>query len=256
MQEKNCGDICCRNVGGVCRGVCWEDQEDPCLTMNEEDKGCCTVITCIPYAILLPVTLFGAGIKTLSDYHTRKQLPQDQIQQVDSQIAALDRVKLGELLQKIQDYNAKSISSRALKNILAHTITSDIQIAQQRKINVKAYSLRQQQLSTDGNPDDWQNYQDQYVKELPLNAHNQILLEQWTAECLQEGENLIFNLRRQTLRDFFSAMHNQGKKMQWVIYDFFQEPSLASTMDELGSPVATITGPMEQSMSLNCMALP
>lgn len=125
------------------------------------------------HIVLLPFTLtFGAGIKSLIDFFSRKEIPETSLRDAEHQIKDLDSTTL--LIQEIFKYKpqAKSISSKQLIKDLEQ-INLDTQTAITTGYQNKKQQLQNEQLGIDKDPSLLNVYQSSYISNLALDETRQ-----------------------------------------------------------------------------------
>ncbi|KTC71685.1 hypothetical protein Lbir_1540 [Legionella birminghamensis] len=186
--------------------------------------------------VLLPFTLsLGAGIKTLIDFFSRKNIPETNLKAVDNHIATLDS-DINPLLETINTYSshAKSLSSQKLCTSLNKIeIEADSDLA--KDINRKKQILQYEQLGIDKDPSLLDRYRKRFIANLKLDESRQKRLDDYNTQQTRHHITKRNNNMKAIIREYVSAPHNYGKAMQQTICNHFF-PSERPTIG-LESPV-------------------
>lgn len=178
-------------------------------------------------AALLPLNLtFGAGIKTLIDFISRKNIPEETLSEVESKIDALDAETIIPVINAIASYypNAKSISSKNLY-VALRTVEQIANWDLNTDIKTKKLALQKEQLGIDKNPKLLDMYKKSYIANLTLDEGHQKRFDDYAitqkAQRTTQGSSQI----KTVIREYVSANHNYGKGMQHAICNYFFSPA-------------------------------
>jgi hypothetical protein len=217
MKQKNFIDMYKRNFKGTFFGGFFDPQ----------GTNFVVPFIWIGHIALLPLTLtFGAGIKTLIDFFTRREIPEETINAVDGAIDALDAESIRPLIESIAIYRngAQSTSSKKLIQMLLHTIPGETIDATSKDLGRKKRELQEAQLGININPELRKRYRPSYIANLPLNEESQRQLDAYIAENRVHTNTQQLSKQKGVIKEYLGADHNYGKKMQQIICNYFFPP--------------------------------
>lgn len=187
----------------------------------------------IYHIIFLPLTLtFGAGIKSLIDFFSRKEIPETSLDNAKHQIQDLDTDRTTLLIEEICRYKPE-VQSNSSKQLIEdlEQIALETQTAISTGYQDKKQQLQEEQLGIDKNPDLLNVYQSSYISNLVLDGTRQQSLDSYIEENQKRCKSQEFTRQKTIIGDYLSATHNTGKRMQHIICNFFSpaptEQSLA-----------------------------
>lgn len=220
MKKKNFLDIYTRNV----KGTFWGGFSEVFLKIYPVGA-----LVPIIHAALLPLTLtFGAAIKSLIDFFSRKEIAEETLNAVNDKIDALDEKSIEPLIREISTYkNAKSASSQKLMSTL-NQIPHETHSVIQKAMKDKKRALQEEQLGIDKNPELLDMYQDNFIAKLQLNEVHQKKLEDYIQENDQHCKEQQLKNQKAAVKAYLGADHNYGKRMQQVICNHFFPPAAVS----------------------------
>lgn len=204
MNQKSLVDIYIRNVKGAFFGGFKVPEIYPI-----------GILVPVFHILLLPFTLtFGAGIKSLFDFFLRKEIAETSLSDAKHQIEGMDNVT--PLIEEIYKYEPKSNSSKKLINDLTR-ISDDTQTRYQDK----KLELQKEQLGIHKNPNLLNAYKSSYISNLTLDESRQKLLDNYMEENQNQCKSEQLEEEKTIIGDYLSAKHNNGKRMQHIICNFF-----------------------------------
>ena len=180
-----------------------------------------TIIAALVHIVTLPLTVtFLAGIKTLFDFFTRKELPEDKINALNGKITALDSESIKPLISDMLQYTPKSTSSQMLLKNLQNVPNEASSVLEQAKKD-KIRALQLNQLTTDLVPDPTKTYLEAAITGTKLDDKHQAQLDEYLK--LNEAETQKQGLAKQKAQigAYLNADENAGKYMQHVIHNHF-----------------------------------
>lgn len=181
------------------------------------------VLVPIIHLVLLPLTLtFGAGIKSLIDFFSRKEIPETSLRDAEGKIPDLDTDNTTLLIQEIYKYKpqAQSNSSKQLINGLKQ-INRYTENAIATGYKEKKQQLQKEQLGIDKDPSLLNVYQSSYISNLALDETRQQSLDSYMQENKKHCKSQQLTREKTIILDYLSATHNTGKRMQHIICNFF-----------------------------------
>ena len=216
-MKKNFIDIYKRNVQGTFLGG---------FNSGWEKIYGIGVIVPIAHFFLLPLTLtFGAGIKAIIDFFSRKEIPEETLSSVNNQVAALDAEGITPLIDEISKYkDAKSTSSQKLIRML-HALPGEADSAMQAGIAKEKRALQEAQLGIDKNPELLNTYKDSYISNLPLDEVHQKRLDDYIQRNSEHCQTQQLSKQKVVVREYLGSEHNYGKRMQQIICNYFFPPA-------------------------------
>lgn len=214
MKKKNFIDIYARNA----KGVLWSFP-------NVDTWLYLWLPVTVVYTALLPLTAtFGAGIKALIDFFSRKEIPEETLGSVDNQVAALDAEGITPLIDEIFKYkDAKSTSSQKLIQRL-HAIPNEASAAMQAGMSEAKRTLQKAQLGIKKNSELLNMYKDSYISNLTLDEVHQKRLDDYIQRNNEHCQAQQLSMQKVIVREYLGAEHNYGKRMQQIICNYFFSP--------------------------------
>ena len=186
------------------------------------------------HIIFLPITLtIVAGIKTLFDYFTRKELPDEQLDQLISKVDTLDNDGIEPLIDKIVKYSSDSNASGVLKTHL-RSVSHEAYDAVQKAQIEKTSALKLAQLTTIQHPDPRKVYSYDYINKVKLDETHQKELDTFCAQNKTDCHTKKLVQQKTSIKEYLSADYNAGKKMQHIINNHFF-PQQAAAQPEVAS---------------------
>ena len=168
-----------------------------------------TVIGFIAWLITLPITTtVGAGIKALIDFFSRKEIPDELIGETEENLKNAPAEKITELVKQITDYSTQSKSSDCLRKKLNKSSYDSKKAVHEEKM-----LLKKEQLGLDCTS----KYKEQYILNLELDDGRATRLNQYDLEATTK----LSTQQKTTITEYLQAAHNQGKKTQHIICNFF-----------------------------------
>ena len=186
----------------------------------------------IVHLALLPITMtFGAALKTLIDFFTRKELPKEQTSALNDKLSELDGTNIDSLISDIQGYSARSNASKMLQTQLKG-LQENATVVETQAAQAKKWALQLAQLTTEAHPDPLKVYTQEYIASLPLDAERQSVFDTYVLANVAHCETQRAAAQKAKVQEYFGAEKNAGKKMQHVIYQHFFAPPAEVVADD------------------------
>jgi hypothetical protein len=209
MTRKSIWDIYNRNAQGVFLGG---------FTNIGQWKYLIPVVAILHIAFL-PLTLtFGAGLKSLIDYFTRKELPQEKLESLNNKINELDNDNIQPLIDEMAHYTPQSNSSKMLLKSLQKIPAETASVLEQAKTE-KIRALQLHQLTTGTVVDPTQAYLFTFITSTKLDETHQAQLDEFLKQNEAHVKKQELTKQKAQIQTYLKADENAGKQMQHVIHN-------------------------------------
>jgi hypothetical protein len=181
------------------------------------------------YLVTIPFTAtIGAGIKSIFDYFSRKDIEQETIDSTTTSINSLNHETIKPILEEITLQNSKSLSSRQLIKVLKIRIPKALNSAKEKQLSTKKRELQEAQIRNTfplnvleilENLDSPCN--SCWIPKFELKEEYKQAFDVYETDINSFYDNQALENQKTVINDYMKAKHNHGKSMMSNICSFF-----------------------------------
>lgn len=177
--------------------------------------------------LFLPLTLtLGAGIKTLIDIFSRKELPQAEMAKMWNELNEIDNIsdRMDTIVEALLHYDPKSKSSVALCNKL-RDLSNNAHESMEKDLKNEEWRLKKAQLNSEElEVLQKHNTLNKAIPNSTLNAENIEAMKKYRQTAYVKAYQDIHKKEKEAIMDYLREDKNSGKKSEHIIYNALFPP--------------------------------